>query len=93
MGYQDLVVPGDYRPNEFLHAESGNSMGLEIQGWSAAVVGSVYFGAFEFDWQNGNLSVRCHLPETQAFSTNLILPGGKVGTFVSDGTGEVFGLA
>lgn len=92
LGYQDLVVPGNYRPNEYLHAETGSSMGLEIQGWSAAVIASVYFGAFEFSWQGDELSVTCYLPQNEAFSTNLILPKGKIGKFVSDGTGSVYGL-
>ena len=92
MGYHDLVVPGNYRPNEYIHAETGNSMGFEIQGWSAAVVASVYFGAFEFSWQRDELNVTCYLPKDEAFSTNLILPGGKIKKFVSDGTGEVYGL-
>ncbi len=37
LGYYDLEVPGDYRPNEYLDAENGMNCGMEVQGWSSAI--------------------------------------------------------
>lgn len=37
LGYYDLELPGDYRPNEYLDGETGQNCGPEVQGWSSAV--------------------------------------------------------
>ncbi len=37
LGYYDLELPGDYRPNEYLNGNNGTNMGLDVQGWSSAI--------------------------------------------------------
>ena len=88
LGYHDLIVPGDYRPNEYLNGQTGENMGLEIQGWSSAVFAAVYFGAFEVVWDKGNSFVKCNLPKDKAFFTKLVLPQCKVVEYMRNGTDD-----
>lgn len=39
----DLVRSGDYVPNEHLNSVTGENLGFPIQGWNAALFGTVYF--------------------------------------------------
>lgn len=39
----DLVRSGDYVPNEHLNSLTGENLGFPIQGWNAALFGTVYF--------------------------------------------------
>ncbi len=39
----DLVDSGDYVPNEHLNSQTGMNLGFPIQGWNAALFGTVYF--------------------------------------------------
>lgn len=88
LGYHDLTVSDDYRPNEYLNGQTGENMGFEIQGWSAAVIAAVYFGAFDIVWKDGSPIVKCNLPKDKVFSTKLVLPRCKVIEYVCDGTGD-----
>lgn len=40
----DLVAQGDYQPNEYVHAETGENRGPSFQGWDACLFGALYFG-------------------------------------------------
>lgn len=79
LGHYDLEVPGDYRPNEYLIGESGHNKGLEVQGWSSALIGTLYFGAFDItNAEDGTVTITVRIPERD-FETNLALPnGGRV---------------
>lgn len=37
LGYYDLELPNDYRPNEYISGEDGSNCGCEVQGWSSAI--------------------------------------------------------
>lgn len=39
----DLVRSGDYVPNEHLNSTTGENLGFPIQGWNAALFGTIYF--------------------------------------------------
>ncbi len=39
----DLVDSGDYVPNEHLNSQTGENLGFPIQGWNAALFGTIYF--------------------------------------------------
>ena len=44
VAHADLVAHGDYQPNEYVNAETGENCGPSIQGWDAALFGALYFG-------------------------------------------------
>ncbi len=39
----DLIDSGDYVPNEHLNSQTGENLGFPIQGWNAALFGTIYF--------------------------------------------------
>lgn len=84
LGYYDLELPGDFRPNEYLNGESNANCGLEVQGWSAAAFGTVYFGAFEIFRKDEKTCVKCNLPKRK-FSTKIVLPNEQIETITCDG--------
>ncbi len=43
VAWADLVRSGDYVPNEHLNSITGANLGFPIQGWNAALFGTVYF--------------------------------------------------
>ncbi|MDR3245607.1 MAG: glycoside hydrolase family 116 protein [Prevotellaceae bacterium] len=40
----DLVVSGDWSPNEHINSLTGENLGFQLQGWNAGLFGLVYFG-------------------------------------------------
>jgi uncharacterized protein (DUF608 family) len=40
----DLVVSGDWSPNEYINSRTGENQGYQLQGWNAGLFGLVYFG-------------------------------------------------
>jgi uncharacterized protein (DUF608 family) len=40
----DLVVSGDWSPNEHINSQTGENLGYQLQGWNAGLFGLVYFG-------------------------------------------------
>ncbi len=40
----DLELDGDFIPHEYLHGQTGKQSGVPMQGWNAAMFGTVYFG-------------------------------------------------
>jgi hypothetical protein len=40
----DLVVSGDWSPNEYINSLTGRNQGYQLQGWNAGLFGLVYFG-------------------------------------------------
>ena len=43
VAWADLVRSGDYVPNEHLNSVKGANLGFPIQGWNAALFGTIYF--------------------------------------------------
>jgi hypothetical protein len=43
----DLVVSGDWSPNEHINSLTGENLGFILQGWNAGLFGLVYFGLAE----------------------------------------------
>ncbi len=39
----DLIDSGDYVPNEHMNSQTGENLGFPIQGWNAALFGTIYF--------------------------------------------------
>ena len=74
VGYHDLEVPGDFAPNEYLHGTTGENRGMEIQGWSAALYGSITHGAFSVEHTGPReITVQVNFPKRD-FETILVLP-------------------
>lgn len=44
VGKADLVVSGDWSPNEHINSQTGKNLGFQLQGWNAGLFGLVYFG-------------------------------------------------
>ena len=44
VGRADIIVSGDWSANEHINSLTGENLGFHIQGWSAALFGTVYFG-------------------------------------------------
>jgi|GEM_PF-66267 len=44
VGHADIVASGDWSANEHINSITGENLGFHIQGWSAALFGTVYFG-------------------------------------------------
>ncbi len=76
LGYYDLEAPGDMRPNEYLHADTGENKGFEVQGWSSALLGTIYFGLFEINNDDGKINIKVNYTGND-FETKLVLPEGK----------------
>ncbi|MDR2424649.1 MAG: hypothetical protein LBD59_08000 [Prevotellaceae bacterium] len=45
----DLVVSGDWSPNEHINSLTGDNLGFKLQGWNAGLFGLVYFGLLNPD--------------------------------------------
>ena len=45
----DLVVSGDWSPNEYMNSCTGLNQGFQLQGWNAGLFGLVYFGLLHKD--------------------------------------------
>ncbi len=84
LGYFDLELPGDFRPNEYLNGETTDNCGLEVQGWSAAAFGVIYFGAFEIFRKNKKICIKCNLPKRE-FSTKIVLQNERIEEITCDG--------
>lgn len=46
VAYADLVLSGDWSPNEHINSLTGENLGFAVQGWNAALFGLIYFGLF-----------------------------------------------
>lgn len=44
VGRADIIASGDWSANEHINSLTGENLGFHIQGWSAALFGTVYFG-------------------------------------------------
>lgn len=44
VGRADIIASGDWSANEHINSLTGVNLGFHIQGWSAALFGTVYFG-------------------------------------------------
>ena len=44
VGRADIIASGDWSANEHINSLTGENLGFYIQGWSAALFGTVYFG-------------------------------------------------
>ena len=44
VAHADLVMAGDFIPHEYLQGETGKQSGVPMQGWNAAMFGTVFFG-------------------------------------------------
>lgn len=44
VGHADIIASGDWSANEHINSLTGENLGFHIQGWSAALFGTVYFG-------------------------------------------------
>lgn len=44
VGRADIIASGDWSANEHISSLTGENLGFHIQGWSAALFGTVYFG-------------------------------------------------
>lgn len=44
VGHADIVASGDWSANEHINSLTGENLGFHIQGWSAALFGTLYFG-------------------------------------------------
>ncbi|MDR0658791.1 MAG: hypothetical protein LBG18_07670 [Mediterranea sp.] len=45
----DLVMSGDWSPNEYINSRTGENQGYQLQGWNAGLFGLVYFGLLHKD--------------------------------------------
>ena len=74
VGHQDLEVPGDFAPNEYLHGTTGENRGMEIQGWSSALYGAITHGTFRVEHTGAReITVKINFPDRD-FETILVLP-------------------
>ena len=90
LGYWDLEANDDWTPNEYLHAETGQNMGYEVQGWSAALYGAIYFGAFNLHYVDDNtIKITVRL-KNRDFDTLLVLPGKFGIAHISRKNGIIF---
>ena len=74
IGYSDLEMLGDYTPGEYLDGNTGEGKGKQLQGWAAALVGSLTHGAFGITYVSDKeicIDVRF---KGRDFSTDLLLP-------------------
>ena len=72
----DLEEDGSYAPNEYLHGETGENMGAEVQGWSAALYAAIVQGAFDIEHVGEDrLRIVVRFPNRD-FDTLLVLPEG-----------------
>ena len=75
LGYYDLEKESDYSPNEYISGTEGRNCGKEIQGWSADLFGTVYYGAFTVDYPDARTARICvNLPKNRDFTTRYVLP-------------------
>ncbi len=44
VGHADIVASGDWSANEHINSLTGENLGFHIQGWNAALFGTIYFG-------------------------------------------------
>lgn len=83
VGHYDLEAVGDFQPGEFLNAEDGRNLGMDIQAWDSALLLAIYGGAFGADRPSEHevvLTVR--LPDRRDFRSRVVLPAGR-GTLAS----------
>jgi glycogen debranching enzyme len=63
VGKADLDVNQDDRPGEYLNGDSGADGGFPIQGWDAALFGTIYFGALGLDRPSRtDFAIHVHIP-------------------------------
>lgn len=80
VGYADLEMLGDFTPGEYLEGDSGVGRGKQLQGWAAALFGTLTLGAFGFEYiSDKEIKIKVSFKERD-FDTVLILPRnfGKV---------------
>lgn len=76
IGYYDLEKDGEYSPNEYLHGQTGENCGFEVQGWSSALYGAVTHGAFGIKHiDDSTVEIEIRFPDRD-FETVLFLPLG-----------------
>ena len=74
IGYSDLEMAGDFTPGEYLEGNTGEGRGKQLQGWAAALIGSLTHGAYAIEYVSDKeicINVRFR---SRDFATTLILP-------------------
>jgi hypothetical protein len=90
VGQWDLVRNDEYLPHEYLHGETGQGAGKEIQAWDAAYFAAVLFGALGVSRVSDNvIEVMPRLSLDRSFETTLILPEGRLRIVCRDGRAAV----
>ena len=74
IGYYDLELPGNWGPNEYLNGVTLENSGYHIQGWSAALFGTITHGAYQFEWHSDTTAEITVRFADRDFSTQLVLP-------------------